>query len=87
MPRSVPRWSRNWRLRRVRRPRRCPGCRSERSRRQFERHGIVTRTTYAEIPPRVVYALTPLGEGLSDVLEAMGTWALTVPDPGADVAV
>ncbi|MFH8498955.1 winged helix-turn-helix transcriptional regulator [Streptomyces coeruleorubidus] len=42
--------------------------------RQFERHGIVTRTTYAEILPRVGYALTPLGEGLRDVLEAMGTW-------------
>ncbi|MEH0554018.1 winged helix-turn-helix transcriptional regulator [Streptomyces sp. B21-101] len=55
--------------------------------RQFERHGIVTRTTYAEIPPRVEYALTPLGEGLRNVLEAMDTWALTVPDPGADVSV
>ncbi|UQT54678.1 helix-turn-helix transcriptional regulator [Streptomyces durmitorensis] len=50
--------------------------------RQFERHGIVTRTTYAEIPPRVVYELTPLGQGLRDVLEAMGDWALAVPDPG-----
>jgi DNA-binding HxlR family transcriptional regulator len=51
------------------------------------RHGIVTRTTYAEIPPRVeyAYALTPLGEGLRDVLEAMGTWAMAVPDPEADV--
>ncbi|WP_405652149.1 winged helix-turn-helix transcriptional regulator [Streptomyces sp. RK9] len=46
--------------------------------RQFERHGIVTRTTYAEIPPRVVYALTPLGQGHRDLLEAMGDWALTV---------
>jgi DNA-binding HxlR family transcriptional regulator len=53
--------------------------------RQFERHGIVTRTTYAEIPPRVEYALTPLGEGLREVLEAMGTWAMAVPDPEADV--
>jgi DNA-binding HxlR family transcriptional regulator len=53
--------------------------------RQFERHGIVTRTTYAEIPPRVEYALTPLGEGLREVLEAMGTWAAAVPDPEADV--
>ncbi|MER5356050.1 helix-turn-helix domain-containing protein [Kitasatospora sp. NPDC002551] len=52
--------------------------------RQFERHGIVTRTTYAEIPPRVEYALTPLGEGLRDVLDAMGTWATAVPDPAAD---
>ncbi|MFJ7044137.1 winged helix-turn-helix transcriptional regulator [Streptomyces sp. NPDC101112] len=55
--------------------------------RQFERHGIVTRTTYAEIPPRVEYALTPLGEGLSDVLEAMATWATAVPDPATDAGV
>ncbi|MEU0190942.1 helix-turn-helix domain-containing protein [Streptomyces afghaniensis] len=44
--------------------------------RQFERHGIVTRTTHAEIPPRVEYALTPLGGGLREVLEAMGTRAM-----------
>jgi DNA-binding HxlR family transcriptional regulator len=55
--------------------------------RQFERHGIVTRTMYAEIPPRVEYQLTALGEGLRDVLEAMDAWATTVPDPGADVTV
>jgi DNA-binding HxlR family transcriptional regulator len=50
--------------------------------RQFERHGIVTRTSYAEIPPRVEYELTPLGEGLRDVLEAMGNWAMAVPSLG-----
>ncbi|MFF5979522.1 winged helix-turn-helix transcriptional regulator [Streptomyces olindensis] len=47
--------------------------------RQFETHGIVIRTTYAEIPPRVEYRLTPLGEGLRDVLDAMATWAESVP--------
>lgn len=46
----------------------------------FERHGLVTRTAYAETPPRVVYALTPLGEGLRDVLEAMRKWGDAVPD-------
>lgn len=46
----------------------------------FERHGLVTRTAYAETPPRVVYALTPLGEGLRDVLEAMSRWGDSVPD-------
>src|SRR3954452_25082211 len=36
--------------------------------RRFERYGIVTRTAYAEIPPRVVYELTSLGEQLDEVL-------------------
>ncbi|MFM9584052.1 winged helix-turn-helix transcriptional regulator [Streptomyces caniscabiei] len=34
-------------------------------------------------PPRVEYQLTPLGEGLRDVLDAMGTWAQAVPEPDA----
>jgi DNA-binding HxlR family transcriptional regulator len=45
----------------------------------FERHGLVTRTAYAETPPRVVYELTPLGEGLRGVLEAMATWGDALP--------
>ena len=49
--------------------------------RQFETYGIVTRTAYAEIPPRVEYELTPLGEGLRDVLDAMATWAMAIPEP------
>lgn len=47
--------------------------------RGFERNGLVTRTAYAETPPRVVYALTPLGEALREVLEAMGRWGDAVP--------
>lgn len=47
--------------------------------RGFERNGLVTRTVHAESPPRVVYALTPLGEALREVLEAMGRWGDTVP--------
>ncbi|MGQ4386535.1 winged helix-turn-helix transcriptional regulator [Streptomyces sp. SAS_270] len=53
--------------------------------RQFERHGIVVRTAYAEIPPRVEYQLTPLGEGLRQVLDAMADWAGAVPDGGSTV--
>jgi DNA-binding HxlR family transcriptional regulator len=53
--------------------------------RRFEEHGLVTRTAYAEIPPRVVYDLTDVGRGLRPVLEAMNAWASTVPrDPDAD---
>ena len=53
--------------------------------RGFERNGLVTRTAYAETPPRVVYTLTPLGAALREVLEAMGRWGDTVPaaDPAA----
>ena len=53
--------------------------------RGFERNGLVTRTAYAETPPRVVYTLTPLGAALREVLEAMGRWGDTVPaiDPSA----
>lgn len=47
--------------------------------RRFEAHGLVTRTAFAETPPRVVYELTPLAEGLRDVLEAMRRWGDSVP--------
>jgi DNA-binding HxlR family transcriptional regulator len=49
--------------------------------RQFETYGIAARTAYAEIPPRVEYRLTDLGEGLRPVLDAMGTWAMSIPEP------
>jgi DNA-binding HxlR family transcriptional regulator len=42
--------------------------------RALEDHGLVTRTVYAEIPPRVEYALTPAGEKLRPVLDALAVW-------------
>ncbi|MCW6015890.1 helix-turn-helix transcriptional regulator [Serratia marcescens] len=48
--------------------------------RRFERHGLVTRTAFAETPPRVIYELTSLGYSLSDVLEAMARWGDALPD-------
>ncbi|MCD2443677.1 helix-turn-helix transcriptional regulator [Agromyces sp. SYSU K20354] len=43
--------------------------------RNLERDGLVSRTSYAEIPPRVEYAATPLGRSLAvPVLELVG-WA------------
>lgn len=42
--------------------------------RSMEEDGIVTRTIYAEVPPRVEYALSDLGESLRPVLDAMMDW-------------
>jgi DNA-binding HxlR family transcriptional regulator len=43
--------------------------------RGLERDGLVSRTVYPEVPPRVEYALTPLGRTLVDVLEQIRGWA------------
>lgn len=43
--------------------------------RSLERDGLVTRTVYAEVPPRVEYALTPLGRSLGEPLAAVQEWA------------
>src|SRR5260221_8599444 len=43
--------------------------------RSLEREGLLTRTIYAEVPPRVEYALTPLGATLIEPLAALRDWA------------
>jgi len=43
--------------------------------RGLERDGLVTRTVYPTIPPRVDYELTDLGRGLWTPVEALGKWA------------
>lgn len=40
----------------------------------MERHGLVTRTLYAEVPPRVVYALTPKGRELVSIVLGLAEW-------------
>lgn len=42
---------------------------------EMEADGLVLRTDYGEIPPRVDYALTDRGRSLKPVLEAMVRWA------------
>lgn len=43
--------------------------------RHLERDGLLTRTAYAEVPPRVEYSLTPLGESLRDIVLRLAEWA------------
>ena len=43
--------------------------------RDLERDGIVTRHVYAEVPPRVEYELTDLGETLHEPLLVLCRWA------------
>ena len=42
--------------------------------RSMEADGIITRTVYPEVPPRVEYALTELGKSLKPILDSMRAW-------------
>ncbi len=44
--------------------------------RNLEADGLVVRTVYAEVPPRVEYRLTPLGHTLREPLRALTTWSI-----------
>jgi DNA-binding HxlR family transcriptional regulator len=48
--------------------------------RGLERDGLVTRTVFPTIPPRVDYELTDLGRGLQQPVRALGEWATTHQD-------
>ncbi|RSM55834.1 transcriptional regulator [Actinoplanes sp. ATCC 53533] len=42
--------------------------------RALTRDGLVTRTAYSEVPPRVEYALTPLGRSLGEAVDGLVHW-------------
>jgi len=42
--------------------------------REMERDGLVHREIYPQVPPKVEYSLTPLGESLRSVVDAMSQW-------------
>ncbi|MCI9124724.1 MAG: helix-turn-helix transcriptional regulator [Eubacterium sp.] len=44
--------------------------------RSMEKDGIITRTVYPEVPPRVEYSLSKLGESLRPVMDAMEKWGI-----------
>lgn len=45
--------------------------------RGLERDGLIARTIYPEVPPRVEYAITPLGKTLVGLLAALRVWSET----------
>jgi DNA-binding HxlR family transcriptional regulator len=40
----------------------------------MEKSGLLTRTVYPEVPPRVEYALTSLGKSMQPILNSMAVW-------------
>lgn len=42
--------------------------------RDMEKSGLVSRKVYAEVPPRVEYSLTELGQSLKPILDSMQNW-------------
>ena len=44
--------------------------------RSMEKDGIITRTVYPEVPPHVEYALSPVGESMRPILDAMQEWGI-----------
>lgn len=42
--------------------------------RALEADGLVEREVFAEVPPRVVYSLSGLGNSLCPIIDAMGAW-------------
>ena len=44
--------------------------------REMEQDGIITRMVYPEVPPRVEYKLTALGQSLQTVFDALASWGM-----------
>jgi DNA-binding HxlR family transcriptional regulator len=42
---------------------------------ELQRHGVVHRESYHEVPPRVEYSMTPAGKELLEALGPLGDWA------------
>ncbi len=47
----------------------------------LEKHKIITRTVYPEVPPRVEYNLTDLGKNFVPILMAIKDWGKSIPLP------
>lgn len=49
--------------------------------RELEAAGLVSRTSYAEVPPRVEYELTVRGRALAPAIDALRRWGRRTPSP------
>lgn len=57
-----------------------PGCSKKvmtENLRELEEVGLVSRKVFAELPPRVIYSLTPKGESLRPIFRALSDWGAT----------
>ncbi|MBQ4239723.1 MAG: winged helix-turn-helix transcriptional regulator, partial [Oscillospiraceae bacterium] len=52
--------------------------------RTLEQDGLVIRTVFAEVPPRVEYSLSELGETLRPILDAMQAWGIAYKEQADD---
>ena len=52
--------------------------------RSMEADGIITRTVYPEVPPRVEYALSDLGESMRPIMDSMAAWGTAYKENTAD---
>jgi DNA-binding HxlR family transcriptional regulator len=48
---------------------------------ELEKDGLILRTVYPEVPPRVEYSLTELGQSAFPILEMMHSWAIQQLEP------
>ena len=48
--------------------------------RTMEEDGIITRTVFAEVPPKVEYALSELGESMRPIIKVMEQWGIYYQD-------
>ena len=51
--------------------------------RDMEANGLLTRTVYAEVPPRVEYTLTDIGYSLKPILDSMVAWGSSYKEKAA----
>lgn len=54
--------------------------------RELEQDGLLRRTVHATVPPRVDYAVTPLGETLRPVIQSLRSWGIALLSTSMDHA-